>query len=121
MIARQQACGTKLDSRCRKRSPGVPDLLAYERAVMAPIAPMAIPGAMFAESYATVVLAYGVGAVAMAFTTVSSAQMVRALPLADSVYNYVGRGIAPSVGAVVTYGGEHKRLRALADVFRTTR
>ena len=39
-----------------------------------------------------------VGVVAMVFTALSYAQMVRAFPMAGSVYNYVGRGIGAPVG-----------------------
>jgi len=45
-----------------------------------------------------VALAYVVGMVAMMFTALSYAQMVRAFPMAGSVYSYAGRGIAPPVG-----------------------
>ncbi|WP_051800125.1 APC family permease [Catenuloplanes japonicus] len=76
----------------------VTDLLAYGLVFMVPVAPMAIFGAVFAASHGMVVLAYLVGAVTMGFTAVSYAQMVKAFPLAGSVYTYAGRGIAPSVG-----------------------
>ena len=45
-----------------------------------------------------VALAYVIGMVAMVFTAASYAQMVKAFPLAGSVYNYAGRGIAAPVG-----------------------
>src|SRR3954454_18899056 len=45
-----------------------------------------------------VVLAYLVGALGMAFTAASYAQMSRAFPVAGSVYTYAGRGIAQPVG-----------------------
>jgi amino acid transporter len=44
------------------------------------------------------VLAYVVGALGMAFTAASYAQMSRAFPVAGSVYTYAGRGIAQPVG-----------------------
>src|SRR3954454_6665718 len=45
-----------------------------------------------------VVLAYLVGALGMAFTAASYAQMSQAFPIAGSVYTYAGRGIAQPVG-----------------------
>jgi amino acid transporter len=45
-----------------------------------------------------VALAYLIGMVAMVFTALSYAQMVRAFPMAGSVYNYAGRGIGAPVG-----------------------
>jgi len=65
---------------------------------MVPIAPFGIFGGVFAASGGMVALAYGVGMVAMLFTAVSYAQMVKAFPMAGSVYNYAGRGIAAPVG-----------------------
>src|ERR1044071_5174815 len=65
---------------------------------MVPIAPFAIFGIVYAESGGMPVLAYLVGMVALLFTAASYAQMVKAFPLAGSVYSYTGRGIAASVG-----------------------
>ncbi|MFC5003296.1 APC family permease [Dactylosporangium cerinum] len=65
---------------------------------MVPIAPMGIFGSVYAGSGGMVALAYLVGMVAMVFTAASYAQMVRAFPLAGSVYNYAGRGLAAPVG-----------------------
>jgi amino acid transporter len=74
------------------------DLLAYGLIFMVPIAPMAIFGAVYSSSGGMVALAYVVGMLALVFTAFSYAQMVRAFPLAGSVYTYVGRGIAAPVG-----------------------
>ncbi|GGL20921.1 APC family permease [Mangrovihabitans endophyticus] len=76
------------------------DLLAYGLIFMVPIAPMAIFGAVFSASGGMVVGAYVVGVVALVFTALSYAQMVKAFPLSGSVYNYVGRGIGAPVGFV---------------------
>ncbi|MEU0557465.1 APC family permease [Dactylosporangium sp. NPDC006015] len=65
---------------------------------MVPIAPMGIFGSVYAGSGGMVALAYLIGMVAMVFTAASYAQMVRAFPLAGSVYNYAGRGIGAPVG-----------------------
>jgi amino acid transporter len=74
------------------------DLLAYGLIFMVPIAPMAIFGPVYSASGGMIVLAYGIGMVALVFTAFSYAQMVRAFPLSGSVYNYVGRGIGAPLG-----------------------
>jgi amino acid transporter len=74
------------------------DLLAYGLVFMVPIAPFGIFGQVFAVSGGMVALAYGVGMLAMLLTASSYAQMVRAFPMAGSVYNYAGRGIGAPVG-----------------------
>jgi amino acid transporter len=74
------------------------DLLAYGLIFMVPIAPMAIFGSVYSASGGMVALAYLVGMGALVFTAFSYAQMVRAVPLSGSVYNYVGRGISAPVG-----------------------
>jgi amino acid transporter len=74
------------------------DLLAYGLVFMVPIAPFAIFGQVFNASGGMVALTYAVAMVAMLLTANSYAQMVRAFPMAGSVYNYAGRGIHPAVG-----------------------
>ncbi len=74
------------------------DLLVYGLIFMVPIAPFGIFGSVFAGSGGMVALAYVIGMVAMMFTALSYAQMVRAFPMAGSVYSYAGRGIAAPVG-----------------------
>jgi amino acid transporter len=81
-----------------KRSLNFTDLLVYGLIFMVPIAPFGIFGSVFQASGGMVVLAYLVGAVGMAFTAASYAQMSRAFPVAGSVYTYAGRGIAQPVG-----------------------
>ena len=80
------------------RSLSFADLLIYGLIFMVPIAPFGIFGSVFNGSGGMVALAYVVGMVAMMFTALSYAQMVRAFPTAGSVYTYAGRGIAPPVG-----------------------
>jgi amino acid transporter len=80
------------------RSLSFTDLLVYGLIFMVPIAPFGIFGGVFQASGGMVALAYAVGMVAMIFTALSYAQMVRAFPMAGSVYSYAGRGIAPPVG-----------------------
>ncbi|MDT0350869.1 APC family permease [Pseudonocardia charpentierae] len=81
-----------------KRSLNFTDLLVYGLIFMVPIAPFGIFGSVFQASGGMVVLAYLVGAVGMAFTAASYAQMSRAFPVAGSVYTYAGRGVAQPVG-----------------------
>jgi amino acid transporter len=76
------------------------DLLAYGLVFMVPIAPFAIFGSVFQVSGGMVALTYLVALVAMLFSANSYAQMVKAFPMAGSVYNYASRGIAPPVGFV---------------------
>jgi amino acid transporter len=80
------------------RSLSFSDLLIYGLIFMVPIAPFGIFGSVYSGSGGMVALAYLVGMVAMMFTALSYAQMVRAFPMAGSVYSYAGRGIAPPVG-----------------------
>ncbi|MGK5684062.1 APC family permease [Actinoplanes sp. URMC 104] len=80
------------------RSLSFSDLLIYGLIFMVPIAPFGIFGSVFNGSGGMVALAYVIGMVAMMFTALSYSQMVRAFPMAGSVYTYAGRGIAPPVG-----------------------
>ncbi|MDI1462820.1 APC family permease [Catellatospora sp. KI3] len=81
-----------------RRSLTFTDLLFYGLIYMVPIAPFAIFGQVFQASGGMVALAYLAGLVVMLFTASSYAQMVKAFPIAGSVYNYAGRGIHPSAG-----------------------
>jgi amino acid transporter len=80
------------------RSLSFADLLIYGLIFMVPIAPFGIFGSVYSGSGGMVALAYVIGMVAMMFTALSYAQMVRAFPMAGSVYSYAGRGIAAPVG-----------------------
>ncbi|MFF5076101.1 APC family permease [Actinoplanes sp. NPDC000266] len=80
------------------RSLSFTDLLIYGLIFMVPIAPFGIFGSVYSGSGGMVALAYVIGMVAMMFTALSYAQMVKAFPMAGSVYSYAGRGIAPPVG-----------------------
>ncbi|MGW0431190.1 APC family permease [Micromonospora sp. NPDC003197] len=81
-----------------RRTLGFTDLLFYGLIFMVPIAPMGIFGSVYSSSGGMVVLTYLIGMVALAFTASSYTQMVKAFPLAGSVYNYAGRGIGAPVG-----------------------
>ena len=80
------------------RSLSFADLLIYGLIFMVPIAPFGIFGSVYSGSGGMVALAYVIGMIAMMFTALSYSQMVRAFPMAGSVYSYAGRGIAPPVG-----------------------
>src|SRR6187397_1698159 len=81
-----------------RRTLGLGDLLIYGLIFMVPIAPFGIFGSVFQASGGMVALAYAIGMVAMVFTALSYSQMVKAFPMAGSVYSYAGRGIAQPVG-----------------------
>jgi amino acid transporter len=83
-----------------KRSLKFSDLLIYGLIFMVPIAPFAIFGGVFQASGGMVATAYIVGMIAMMFTANSYAQMAQAFPMSGSVYTYVGRGIAKTLGFI---------------------
>ena len=81
-----------------KRSVTTVDLLIYGLIFMVPIAPWAIFGTVYNASSGMVPLVYLIGLVAMIFTALAYAQMAKSIPLAGSVFSYVGRGIHPIAG-----------------------
>ena len=81
-----------------KRSVSTMDLLIYGLIFMVPIAPWAIFGTVYNASAGMVPLVYIIGLVAMIFTALAYAQMAKSIPLAGSVFSYVGRGINPTFG-----------------------
>lgn len=81
-----------------KRSVSTTDLLIYGLIFMVPIAPWAIFGTVYNAAEGMVPLVYLIGLVAMIFTALAYSQMARAIPLAGSVFSYVGRGIHPTIG-----------------------
>ncbi|KQO84488.1 porin [Frigoribacterium sp. Leaf263] len=81
-----------------KRSVTTVDLLIYGLIFMVPIAPWAIFGSVYNASSGMVPLVYLIGLVAMIFTALAYAQMAKSIPLAGSVFSYVGRGIHPIAG-----------------------
>jgi amino acid transporter len=84
-----------------RRGIGLGGLVSYGLIFMVPIAPFAIFGSVESASNGMPALAYVVALVAMFFTASSYAQMVRAFPLAGSVYSYTGRALGASTGFVV--------------------
>ncbi len=81
-----------------KRSVSTGDLLIYGLIFMVPIAPWAIFGTVYNAAEGMVPLVYLIGLVAMIFTALAYAQMAKSIPLAGSVFSYVGRGIHPTAG-----------------------
>lgn len=81
-----------------KRSISTMDLIIYGLIFMVPIAPWAIFGTVYNESKGMVPLVYTIGLVAMIFTALSYSQMSRRVPLAGSVFSYVGAGVHPNLG-----------------------
>ncbi len=97
-----------------KRSVSTTDLLVYGLVFMVPIAPWAIFGTVYNASSGMVPLVYVVGLVAMIFTALAYAQMAKSIPLAGSVFSYVGRGIHPTAGFFAGLG-DPARLPARPD------
>lgn len=81
-----------------KRSVSTGDLIVYGLVFMVPIAPWTIFGTVYNESLGMVPLVYIIGFIAMTFTALSYVQMSRRVPLAGSVFSYVGVGIHPNLG-----------------------
>ncbi|MET0282753.1 MAG: APC family permease [Steroidobacteraceae bacterium] len=81
-----------------RRSVSTFDLLVYGLVFMVPIAPWAIFGTVYNSAAGMVPLVYLIGLVAMVFTALAYSQMAKSIPLAGSVFSYVGRGIHPAAG-----------------------
>ena len=81
-----------------KRSVSTTDLLVYGLVFMVPIAPWAIFGVVYNAAGGMVPLVYVIGLIAMIFTALAYQQMAKSIPLAGSVFSYVGRGIHPTAG-----------------------
>jgi amino acid transporter len=94
-VAELGALGYKQELR---RSLGLVDLIVYGLVFISPIAPWAVFGPVYNKSHGMAPLVFGVGLIAMAFTALSYMTMVKAYPVAGSVYAYAGRAIAPWAG-----------------------
>jgi amino acid transporter len=81
-----------------KRSVSTTDLLIYGLIFMVPIAPWAIFGVVYNAASGMVPLVYLIGLIAMIFTALAYQQMAKSIPLAGSVFSYVGRGLHPTAG-----------------------
>ncbi|MFE2104265.1 APC family permease [Kitasatospora sp. NPDC059463] len=83
-----------------RRSLGVRDLMVYGLLFIAPMAPVGVFGVLDAKSHGAVAAVYLVATVAMGFTAVSYARMVRAVPQTGSVYAYARAGLGDAAGFV---------------------
>ncbi|MFI1867656.1 APC family permease [Streptomyces jumonjinensis] len=83
-----------------RRTLGFRDLVVYGLLFIAPMAPVGVFGALDARSQGAVALVYAVATVAMAFTALSYAQMVRVAPQAGSVFTYARKGLGEGPGFI---------------------
>ncbi|MFF0449373.1 APC family permease [Streptomyces sp. NPDC004609] len=83
-----------------RRSLGFRDLVVYGLLFIAPMAPVGVYGTLDAKSHGAVALVYVVATVAMAFTALSYAQMVRVAPQAGSVFTYASKGLGKGPGFI---------------------
>ncbi|MER8182862.1 APC family permease [Kitasatospora sp. NPDC094015] len=90
----------QLRSGALRRSLGLRDLVVYGLLFIAPMAPVGVFGVLDAKSRGAVAAVYLVATVAMGFTALSYAQMVRAVPRAGSVFAYARAGLGEGAGFV---------------------
>ncbi|MFC9591857.1 APC family permease [Streptomyces sp. NPDC056944] len=83
-----------------RRNLGFRDLVVYGLLFIAPMAPVGVFGTLDAKSHGAVALVYVVATVAMAFTALSYAQMVRVAPQAGSVFTYARKGLGEGPGFI---------------------
>lgn len=83
-----------------RRTLGVRDLMVYGLLFIAPMAPVGVFGVLDARSHGAVAAVYLAATVAMGFTALSYAQMVRAVPQTGSVYAYARAGLGEGPGFV---------------------
>ncbi|MCM2389135.1 APC family permease [Streptomyces albipurpureus] len=83
-----------------RRTLGFRDLVVYGLLFIAPMAPVGVFGTLDARSHGAVALVYVVATIAMAFTAVSYAQMVRVAPQAGSVFTYARKGLGDRFGFI---------------------
>ncbi|MFI1815097.1 APC family permease [Streptomyces sp. NPDC020422] len=83
-----------------RRNLGFRDLVVYGLLFIAPMAPVGVFGTLDAKSHGAVALVYLVATVAMAFTALSYAQMVRVAPQAGSVFTYARKALGEGPGFV---------------------
>ena len=81
-----------------KRELGFWSLLLYGIAMMVPVAPIAVYGAVTGASSGHMALAYLIAVIPMSFTAFSYGQMAGAFPVAGSAYTYTQRAINPHIG-----------------------
>ncbi|MFJ2187673.1 APC family permease [Kitasatospora sp. NPDC087861] len=83
-----------------RRTLGVRDLMVYGLLFIAPMAPVGVFGVLDAKSHGAVATVYLAATVAMGFTALSYAQMVRAVPQAGSVFAYARAGLGEGPGFI---------------------
>ncbi|MER6911457.1 APC family permease [Streptomyces sp. NPDC000594] len=83
-----------------RRSLGFRDLVVYGLLFIAPMAPVGVFGTLDAKSHGAVALVYVVATVAMGFTALSYAQMVRVAPQAGSVFAYARKALGEGPGFI---------------------
>ena len=83
-----------------RRSLGVRDLMVYGLLFIAPMAPVGVFGVLDAKSHGAVAAVYVAATIAMGFTALSYAQMVRAVPQTGSVFAYARAGLGEGPGFI---------------------
>ncbi|MFJ5923200.1 APC family permease [Kitasatospora sp. NPDC092948] len=83
-----------------RRTLGVRDLMVYGLLFIAPMAPVGVFGVLDAKSHGAVAAVYLVATLAMGFTALSYAEMVRAVPRAGSVFAYARAGLGEGPGFI---------------------
>ncbi len=81
-----------------KRVLGLPSVCLFGFAYLAPCTVFSYYGLIQNDTHGMMALSYLIATIAMLFTALSYRQMVKAFPIAGSVYNYVQRTINPQVG-----------------------
>lgn len=76
------------------------DLVLYGIVMMSPIAVFAVYGSVQAAAGSGVVLAYGLGCIAMMLTALSYASMAKSVPVAGSVYHYARASMGQAFGFI---------------------
>ena len=82
---------------------GLPAVCLFGFAYLAPCTIFSYFGLINGSTHGMMSFAYLIATVAMLFTALSYRQMVKAYPIAGSVYNYTSKSINPSVGCL--WGG----------------
>jgi amino acid transporter len=95
------------------------DLVVYGLLFIAPMAPVGVYGVLDAKSHGAVALVYVVATIAMGFTAVSYAQMVRVVPRAGSVFAYARVGLGEGFGFIAGWMAllDYLLIPAVAYVF----
>ena len=76
------------------------DMVVYGLIMMVPIAPMGIYGGVFQASGGAPALAYAIGFIAVLFSVLSFAIMIRIFPSSGSIYTYVTHIMGKGIGFI---------------------